>query len=368
MLKKFANIFLTFFSLFVLELISQVIILKFENKFSIIFKPLANNIFRLKSINEQLVNYQISWDFKNNKMKPGVYMHKDIKYNINSKGFRGKEFEIEKKKIRIAVFGGSTTIGLESPEDKTYPYQLEQFLNKSSDSYEVINMGFGSKSLRFIKSLFFNEVYIYKPDFIIIYNNRNSIMYDGSSVEHSFENAKILRIHYSLLDNIMTYRLIKKIYNKIYNYNINTKYLKSPFHNKGISKEYLLNGYKNSLIEIIKFANEKKIKVVLVKEAYNFNSNIIEEVNIFSIDDLIEKYEKNFFIQKYNLDETSNFWIVLGAILNKKLDELTNFDNVIVVDPIKKLLKSKDNFTDYIHLTPRGNEILAKEIYNSIIN
>ena len=114
--------------------------------------------------------------------------------------------------------------------------------------------------------------------------------------------------------------------------------------------------------------NEKKIKVVLVKEAYNFNSNIIEEVNIFSIDDLIEKYEKNFFIQKYNLDETSNFWIVLGAILNKKLDELTNFDNVIVVDPIKKLLKSKDNFTDYIHLTPRGNEILAKEIYNSIIN
>ena len=61
-----------------------------------------------------------------------------------------------------------------------------------------------------------------------------------------------------------------------------------------------------------------------------------------------------------------NFWSVLGTILNKKIDELKIYKNVIIVDPRKALTSSEQNFTDYIHLTPKGNGILANEISKKI--
>ena len=112
--------------LILIEIISQsVFIFNGKIKYSIIFKPFSNQVSKITT------NYLIDWDYSTNKMKPGVYTtDKGTTYTINSKGFRGKEFDIKKNKIRVLVFGGSTTIGLESPDDKTYPYQLEEILNK----------------------------------------------------------------------------------------------------------------------------------------------------------------------------------------------------------------------------------------------
>ena len=154
-----SKIKITFFIIIIfllVEFTSQSIILLFgERKYSFIFKPLSNQISKITT------NYEISWDYKNNKMKPGNYLtEKGISYNINSKGFRGKEFKTIKEKKRIIAFGGSTTIGIESPDNLTYPAQLEKILNEKKLDYEVLNMGFSSKSLNYIKNLFFNEAYI----------------------------------------------------------------------------------------------------------------------------------------------------------------------------------------------------------------
>ena len=363
MTQKFKNLLLFIFSLIILELISQIIILKFENKFSILLKYFSNNLSKII-----ITDYKIEWDYENNKMKPGRYKNQFTSYEINSLGFRNKEFSLKKDKIRIIAFGGSTTIGLESPDNKTYPYQLEELLNEKNNNYEVINMGFSGKSLNFIKNLFFNEAHKYQPDIIIIYSNRNSIMYDGSSVEVNFKKSKLLKLNYYFQENIMTYRLLWKINKKIVNFNLQSDYLKSPFQKKGVSEKYLTHGYKNSLIEIINFSKEKKIKVILVKQAYFFEPNIIPELNKFSIEELIKNYKIDFFIKKYQLKDNMNFWSILGTILNKNIDMLKNYENVIIVDPIYELTNSRDNFTDYIHLTSKGNKILANKIYQSIKN
>ena len=301
-------------------------------------------------------------------MQPGKYQNKYTTYNINSKGFRGKEFNTEKNKLRILVFGGSTTLGLRSPDDKTYPAQLEDLLNHSNKDYEVINMGFISKSLKFIKNLFFLEAYKYNPDFIVIYSNRNTMMYDGSSIEPDFENSKLLQVNFFLQDNIMSYRLMWKIYKRILNNSLRVEYLKSPFQKKGISEKFLLDGYKNSLKELIEFSGKRNIKVVLVKQAYNFEPNIINELNSFSVGELIKKYKEDFFLKKYKLTEEANFWVVIGTVLNKNLDKFSSYPNVRVVDPINELLNSKNNFTDYVHLSIKGNAVLAENIYKSIID
>ena len=67
-------------------------------------------------------------------------------------------------------------------------------------------------------------------------------------------------------------------------------------------------------------------------------------------------------VSYFAFNQSLNFWSVIGTILNKKLDGLENYNNVKIVDPIKSLISSKKNFVDYLHLTPKGNEVLASEI------
>ena len=364
-MRQMSKIKITIFTIiifFLIEFTSQSIVLLFgERKYSLIFKPLSNQISKMTT------NYEISWDYKNNKMKPGKYLTSEgISYNINSKGFRGKEFKTIKEKKRIIAFGGSTTIGLESPDNLTYPAQLEKILNEKKLDYEVLNMGFSSKSLNYIKNLFFNEAYLYDPDIILIYNNRNSIMYDGGYIDPPKLNLGFLKLNYYLQENIMTYRIMFKFYKRILNLSLDSNYLKSPFGNKGISEDYLRTGYTNSLIEVIEFAKQKQIEVILTKQAYLFDNQIMQELDKFTVDELIKFYKQDYFLKKFNLSETVNFWSVLGTILNKKIDELKIYKNVIIVDPRKILTSSEQNFTDYLHLTPKGNGILAYEISKKI--
>ena len=58
----------------------------------------------------------------------------------------------------------------------------------------------------------------------------------------------------------MTYRIMLKLYKRILNFTLSSNYLKSPFGNKGVSEDYLRTGYTNSLIEIIEFAEQKKLR------------------------------------------------------------------------------------------------------------
>ncbi len=362
-MKKIKNIILLISSLIILELISQLVISYYGQKsYSFLFKPFSNYFEKYTQ------NYKIEWDYSKNKMKPGTYFtDKKIKYTINSKGFRGKEFNIKKDGVRIIAFGGSTTIGLESSDQETYPSQLEILLNeKNKENYEVLNMGFGSKSLNYIRDLFFSEAYKYEPDIIIIYSNRNSLIYDGGKIDPTFEGNKIIKVNYFLQQNVMTYKLLFKIYKKILNLSIQSNFFATPFGGSGISEKYLIEGYKNSLIEIVKFAKDKNIKVILVKQAYYFEPNIILELNNYSIRNLLEEYKNNTFKDKYKLNDEINFWSVMGTVLNKNIDELKNFNNVVIVDPVKDLVNSGDNFTDYLHLTPKGNQILASNIYKKI--
>ena len=164
----------------------------------------------------------------------------------------------------------------------------------------------------------------------------------------------------------MIYRLMFKIYKRIINLQLKSGYLKAPFTSKGINEEYLNSGYVNSLKEIIKFCEKKGIEVFLVKQAYYFNKNIIEELNNYPSADLIKNYKSDFYLKKYNLDEETNFWSVMGTVLNKNLDIFKDYKNVKIINPINALISSEKNFTDYLHLTPAGNFILATEISKEI--
>ena len=175
-------------------------------------------------------------------------------------------------------------------------------------------------------------------------------------------------MNYFLQENIMTFRLMLKFYKRMVNLKLSEGTLKTPWGGKGIPKEYLLYDYKNSLIEIINLSQKKKIKVVLAKQAYNIKPKIFLELNKYSVSQLIEMYNNDIINNEYNLNEKDVYWLIFGTILNKKMEELKNYNNVILVDPVEELLKEKSNFTDMIHFTPQGNFVLAKEIFKEIFD
>jgi hypothetical protein len=97
---------------------------------------------------------------------------------INSHGFRGKEFTISKPDnvIRVLTLGASSTFGFFNKDDETYPYLLEQRLNKlchGPKRFEVINFAIPDIGVFEIRAMFVAEGLVLHPDVITFYEGRN---------------------------------------------------------------------------------------------------------------------------------------------------------------------------------------------------
>jgi hypothetical protein len=107
-----------------------------------------------------------SWDFygmdtyelykKNLKTQPEdwFYRHNDVKYTLNSYGYRTKEFEDINWKESIVMFGCSHVFGTGNDDNHTIPYFLEQLTG-----IPVINLGVGGASIQFCLH---NSLMLYK--------------------------------------------------------------------------------------------------------------------------------------------------------------------------------------------------------------
>ncbi len=101
-----------------------------------------------------------------------------VPVTINSHGFRGKDFTIEKPKdvIRVLTLGASSTFGFTNRDKETYPYLLEQKLNQRCHGpkrFEVINFAIPHARAEEIRAMFVAEGLALKPDVITFYEGRN---------------------------------------------------------------------------------------------------------------------------------------------------------------------------------------------------
>jgi len=108
------------------------------------------------------------------------YTQKNRGLRINSLGFRGAEFQSEKKDsvVRILAVGDSCTFGTaDIPDSDTYPYVLGNLLNAplKTARYEVINAGVPGYTSRQCLRYFKSRLVKYRPDIIIMYCGWNDI-------------------------------------------------------------------------------------------------------------------------------------------------------------------------------------------------
>ena len=368
------GIFITmsiFIIFLILEIICSVFFVYNSRYHGPLIKIFSNNT------ESQLANdiQAIQLDKSTNKMLPGTYEIDGVTFNINSKGFRGKEFDLENKNTcRIISFGGSVTLGFE----KAYPAVLETKLKKNEKNCESLNFGMVSKSLNYIEDLMINEAIKYSPNIITIMTNRNSTMYDsyGSSsitpdiISNNFD-FYIYKINKYLFSKIMTYRFVDLSYRRMVSwlYKAESKIV-DPYNPKAFHLiNYFEFKYINQITNIINFCKKNNIKVILIKEAYYLDPDYQKSLKNLNKEELLTKLI-NYHKQKGENKEKL-FWMYTNAILNNALDEVKKQNpDIIVVDPTDKLyMNAKNiNFTnDGNHLTNSGHEIVANEIYNSII-
>ena len=183
-------------------------------------------------------------------------------------------------------------------------------------------------------------------------------MYDSIGtkimIDERLDNDKIIRINLILMDNVMTFRLLYKAYRKIINLTIKSDKIISPYkddikHNVF----YFTDQYYETLNEIINFS-KKLNKSSFGKTSFLFNPPIQKKLRSYDLKESIEVLKN---LKKDNIDQLNyhdSFWSVTNVVLNKTMDKFISHQNVIIVDPIEALLNSKENFTDFVHLSPSG--------------
>jgi lysophospholipase L1-like esterase len=96
---------------------------------------------------------------------------------INSHGFRGPDFSIEKPPgtLRVLTMGASSTFGYRNRDEETYPAQLQRILDERGAglSFEVINFSVPHANSDNIVAMFRAEGLTLDPDFVTFYEGVN---------------------------------------------------------------------------------------------------------------------------------------------------------------------------------------------------
>lgn len=302
--------------------------------------------------------------------KPGVYK-RNFRGNIfpiyiNELGFRGEDIKKDKDKgiFRVIILGGSSVQGLESPEEATISSVLEKLLNENKPGFlnpigkktaEVINGGMCSHKMGNILKLLRGEILHLSPDVIIVYsafNNYRNFLLSGKDAE---EPNILFRIWAAkLLNWLKKYSLVlESLYEKA---NLFTK--------KQIKKEVIeiiLSRYKEDIGEIIKTADENNIKPILIKQPL-----FIKGYPKLENESKMKEIEKKIYSgDKIGLEEA--YYLVQSLELNI-IDSIASKHGVMVIDPLSEMYEqdNPDFFYDIVHLTKKGNAILAQIIFENL--
>ena len=286
--------------------------------------------------------------------------------SINSLGFRGPEFRPTKPKetFRIVCLGESSTFGYHNTDGGTYPVLLEKILRQASGdaSIEVINAGFPYYNSASILALLREEVSHYDPDVITLYSAFNDAAWPlkvnlFSRVvfwiqEHSAVYLLIKEIFHidSLYLQLMS-KITRRIRLKTVNY--------EPFK---IEIDQVALRFRENVTSIVKFAKEKGIAVVLIKQPMTAQSP--QSGRLISYDEeyqsVMEKFRSGAFLSPNQLN------LIKHHRLIEELETIAKEEGLDVVDNIALVDQHKGGLASWVHLTEDANLRLAEALKSAI--
>jgi len=286
------------------------------------------------------------------------FTHKEEMIFINSKGFRGKEFNKEKKADvnRIIAMGDSVTFGI-TPETCPYPAQLQELFNqKYPNKVEVINAGVEGYSSDYVLKRLKYDIVQYKPDIITVYVGWNDLYaVNPQSPLNSKRMAKLA----AFLNKFYIYKAGRKVIFLWIKPKLDHLIAPSNTINEdtAIYDKFEPENYKNNLKEIIKVCRENNIKVILI----NLASILADKMN----QEDVNKVHFPYFTS--DIEKLK----ILQNRYNETIEDIAQKEKVPLIDLNKAINQIPDKgglFFDTMHPYCEGQKIIAETIFNDLIS
>ncbi len=278
---------------------------------------------------------------------------------INEFGFRGESVDLEKGEgiFRIVMVGGSTVFGSGTTSDeKSIPAFLEEKINDKNAEMkvEVINAGINHADSFTEKYHIKNKILDFNPDLVIVYDGWNDSRYleimkskiEGNDANK--ENVSGTGI-ISFFDRLEFYRTPIVIFSTFFYQDPNKD--ENVELNEKIGYE-ISNAWKNNITEICQSTKDKDVSTIIVLQPLLGRSDkemTNDEFEEFSTNTTNEQLYFNMNQLASNLNELE--------MCDLKVDLLEVFDETSI--PV---------YWDMGHLNDDGNEIVAEELSDIVLN
>ena len=315
---------------------------------------------------------------------------------INSRGFRGKEIAETKEPgtIRVITLGASSTFGYYNRDETTYPVYLEQQLNANGDqTYEVVNLGIPHLNGEQILALFLAEGLELQPDIVTFYEGRNDSAAGvwesqepdrSASEEAESESPSGVGESSGLRQRLANMEWLKAAFRKARDTSMALAFVDSFLVENQVlmlDAEYLaehLEGkserFVGSVAEIARICSERGITFVAANQQARSVTTLddtlhgddpITDVSNLTYSEEVERVRTKLASKgKISYNELA---FLAHAELQRDLRDWAESSGVPFVDLIGALDQHRSELVTYVHLSPRGNQLIAAALADAIL-
>ena len=297
-----------------------------------------------------------------------------IRVTINSSGFRGRDFDPHKEPhvTRVITLGSSSTFGFSDHDDETYPYYLEQLLNRDAPHghrFEVLNLGIPHLESEQILALFENEALPLHPDVVTFYEGvndtwRSPVLFKKTSHAPGVVRTTLRRS--SPLHRVFAWSknhfISMMVADSFLNRRKNARFTEADVeaHMRGKSEEFL------SHVSAI-YEECRRNGITFVVGSQQAQSMTLDRKSIKGVTyqeevDLVRgKLAHGGHIDAFQLD------FLTHAVLMRDLKEWAASNHVPCADVISAMDERRDCLVSWVHLNPEGNRIVAGVFAQTIL-
>jgi hypothetical protein len=297
-----------------------------------------------------------------------------FRVSINSQGFRGREIHLTKKPgvTRIVTLGSSSTFGYYDRDNETYPNYLEQKLNQEAEAtgrIEVINLGIPHLHSEEILALFYAEAIPLHPDVVTFYEGVNDAARGNPIVEEGDRKNPAQRQKQSEITPL------KAVYGMVRDHLITVAFIDSirqnmiaePTFNRGQVERHMTGTSEHFIGNIEKLYQEcRRRGIIFVALKQQAKSHMIKEADMKSLTYAQEVEMIKNKLEKEGAIKPRELHLLTHSVLTTDLERWATSNRVPFVNVQKVLDQDRDVLMSWVHLSPRGNRMIADALAEEI--
>lgn len=301
--------------------------------------------------------------------------HEPFRVAINSRGFRGGEIADRKPPgvTRIVTLGSSSTFGYYDRDHETYPVYLEQTLNQAAAGpgrFEVINLGIPHLRSEEILALFYAEALPLHPDVVTFYEGVNDAARGNPrgtagdrtqapprptaaalapvKAGYGFLRDRVVMV--AFLDSLRQTLLAEPTFTRE----------QVARHMTGTSEHFI-----GTIDTLYQECRRRGILLVVLKQ--QAKSHLVTDTEIKGV-----TYAQEVQLVQEKLDNAGaikarELHLLTHRVLTTDLEQWAVATHVPFVNVQTVLDQDRDVLVSWVHLSPRGNRMLAEALAQEIL-